>query len=1057
MLKCGAIWITLFWLITGARAQAPHFDFLTVSDGLASNVIFCVEQSADGFVWVGSSGGLQRYDGYEWKALEPLDGIPVRSLAQHPNGDIWIGTNSGGLWRYVSDVDTLQCLGPTTKGDSLFPFPGISSVFCDSHGQIWVAGASTLTRVRYEADTLVVEVCPADLDQDHLLFETKGVKVGEDAFGNLWVGFYYQGFCILSADQLTIPADSFRWQRQGVLKPGFPVDRAGVFRSDSAGAFWLGGNHSMIRLLPASLKAMGDTAAASVPNELGFESFQFFDRPDFGVSRQQSAHVTSMAIEEDGTTWFSTSYGIYRFDEATDNLEFFSLEEIGIPSNGFNALSHLYRDPSGQIWAGSIEGLGKPASHDQAFSHIELDPETKATLVRALLVDSHQQLWVGIENGGLAIFSPGEDQPYLQQTLSGPQAGLNYNFVMGLEEDPDGNIWVATYGGGLLRLQPQRDSRGQVTGFSSASYLPSRVPYAPNSYYIYGTLVDRNERLWVAAFEGVGYFLPDGMFRSFVLPVSNCLLEDQQGQIWIGTDEGLFFYDEKQDTVLRFELAEVQAPIAQRRIESLAETPDGTLWVGTLEGMWEVNREQGTVEVWGKSRGLPHSQVVAMSVDQEGQLWFSTLLGISCLSGGQIRNYGLKQGTFNPSFVARAVAQDESGRLFFGGKLGVVHFDPEELETSVAVPQLAWTGLRIFNQRVEPGDTLNDGRIWEQGLKQGKELVLTYRDRMVGFEFAGLGYRQVEGYRYAFRLEGFDQDWRYTDARQRIAIYTSLPSGTYTLRVKVAPANGDWSQSELALQVRVLPPWWRSTLAWILYGVLMAGLVYLVFRWRLNRLRREMKIQARIAEAKAQEREEVRARSARDFHDEAGGQLTKLSLYTGLIRQQQTQPETQPYLDKLETNIAALAQAMRDFIWVLDSRNDSLGETLVRIRSWAEELFEPARTDFRFQQELAVPSETPIPLLARRHLLFICKEALNNSLKYAQASEVHLRVKADGEVLSLHILDDGIGFHPDQLCRINGLENMRSRAEEIGAEFELESLPGMGTRVMIHMPIHPDG
>ncbi len=1037
-------------------AQGPQFDFLTVADGLSANVILAIHRDQQGFVWVGSTGGLQRYDGYEFESIVPLQGTGIKAITEDAKGGLWVGTAGNGLWYRHPKQGNWQSLAFDAQGDTLFPYLGINQIVCDAHGQVWVAGARHLVRIQAK-ETFQVETIPAIKDQTQSLLPGKDLSLALDSLGNLWVATYNEGFSLLSADQLQLPVEQMTWLRQPLGSEHMPLRYARLLITDRRGTIWMRDRQQVMGfLLPDSSQNL-DPLIPETIQSLGYRKFKHIERSDFGRLQQQSAHVTSMSQASDSSVWLATSFGLYHYSYASDSLSYFSRQSMGIPSQGLNALICVYQDAHDLLWMGSIEGLAKPADRQAAFR--SLTPGGKGlSLVKAIEVDQFGQRWLGIENGGLQVFAPGENQAYLQIRLNGPYSGLNYDFIMDLCEDQQGHMWAATYGGGVHRLSLARNQTGKITSYENQVFLPRADGKGLHSYYYYSLLEADDGKMWMGSFDDVGYF-DDTLdeFRSFKVPVANFLIQDQSHQIWIATDEGLYQYFAQRDTIEKIDLLDEEGKIYSPRIECIAITPDGKLWAATLKGLLQINPETGSYQTWTQADGLPHDQVMGLTVDKNGKLWASTLLGIARVGDSPFRVFRQAQGLSNESFSSRSIAVDALGNVYFGGKNGVDYFQVDELHPSPQVSSLVLTRLRIFNQRVGIGDSLETGFVLKESLDQLTQLELSHREQMVGFEFAGLGFRQSQSYRYAYQLEGFDEGWRATDANQRLATYTNLPPGMYTFRVKVAPGNSEWEKGEAALSVRVYPPWWNSPWAWFVYALLGGMLAWLLIRLRIQALRREMVVQQRIGQAKAEEREQVRARSARDFHDEAGGQLTKLALYTGLIRRQTESSGDTPYLDKLEQNIAALSQSMRDFIWVLDSRHDNLEETLLRIRSWAEELFEAAKPDFIFSQQHQLDPETPIPLATRRHLLFICKEALNNALKYAEASEVRLKVQTTSNLLSFEISDDGIGFHPQQLHRINGLSNMEERAKEIGAKFSLESLPGVGTRIAIEVPIHPNG
>ena len=236
------------------------------------------------------------------------------------------------------------------------------------------------------------------------------------------------------------------------------------------------------------------------------------------------------------------------------------------------------------------------------------------------------------------------------------------------------------------------------------------------------------------------------------------------------------------------------------------------------------------------------------------------------------------------------------------------------------------------------------------------------------------------------------------------------------------------------------------------------GSIYALIRYRTRKVRQEMRLQARIEQAKVEEREQVRAQSSRDFHDEAGNHITKISLYTGLIKRELGEEnQAGKYLDHIEDNLSSLSGGMRDFIWVLDPQKDGLDETIQRLIDFGYGLYEDSGVEFIANNGVPPEANLRLAVSAKRNLLLIFKEAMNNALKYAKASTVRFSVSVKEDRLQLELSDDGLGFDKEKLVRVNGLNNMKGRAEEMGAEIQVDALPGLGTRIVVKKEIHPNG
>ncbi|GAB4403763.1 MAG: hybrid sensor histidine kinase/response regulator transcription factor [Bacteroidia bacterium] len=1041
-------------------AQVPQFDLLTVSDGLVSDVTTAVLRDSRDFVWIGTQNGLQRYDGYTLTTFNADFHRPshlrhggIKALKEDPHGDLWIGTAKGGLACYRRRLNRFDTFAPDSLWQGYFPFWGTNLIESDGLGQFWVGSIDGLLRFR-PADTPVFERFVGNDADTASLYAGQVEAWAQDSSGNIWVSVVDKGLCMLPADQAALPPDEARWQRLPFTSPDLLLPSAEVLCTSAAGELWVGTSRGAICLTQQPGRAQVLPAYLSA---LPFAYVRHYPHEKFGAYRQNSRRIQEVKQGPDQILWLMGAYGLYRWYPEADTFARYDLAAMGIRSRGFNMLLDLCIDPQGLMWISTFEGLACPADRDPAFQALRLPADESVTLVRAMYEDEHGQLWVGVENNGIWLFDP-QGQPYMQVRLTGTMPSLNYDFIMSIVADKAGHIWVATYGGGYFEVTPRRNATGRVTGWTQQSFLKSKDPGIPGAYYVYSLLEDRQRRLWVGDFYSLIYHdRVAGRAYRYPCPVANCLLEDRAGRLWVGTDEGLYWFDEAAGQLRRYAVQGDSLRLQRYRIECLDEGPDGRLWLGTRQGIWVLDPRGDTLQWLGTASGLSHQLIRSMVRDRDGQLWVASLTGIHRWTGDAFFAYRQKQGIFNPEFIDRAALAGSSGMLYFGGVAGIVRFDPRQLQPPAPAPQVRLTGIHIFNQALNVGDTTREGFYLPGPIEELSDLRLSYRERMVSFSFAALGYRQSGLFRYAYQLEGFDLGWRERTADERSATYTNLPPGRYTFRVRAWDAFGQAARREAVLALHVTPPWWRSTWAYLGYGLLLVGGIAGLLRLRSQALRRELAVQLRIEQAKAEEREAVRARSAQDFHDEAGSYLTKLSLYTGLLRQQQPSSETLQTLGRLEENIRGLSTGMRDFIWVLDSRHDSLREMLLRLRAFGEQLCEASTVSFHYRDAIHDAETIRLPMHVRRHLLLIFKEAMNNVLKYARASELHLTAELTGDQLRLRLRDDGIGFDPEALGHVNGLHNMQRRAAEIGATLTLDAAPGIGTAIGIAWSIYPNG
>ena len=394
----------------------------------------------------------------------------------------------------------------------------------------------------------------------------------------------------------------------------------------------------------------------------------------------------------------------------------------------------------------------------------------------------------------------------------------------------------------------------------------------------------------------------------------------------------------------------------------------------------------------------------------------------------------------------------KSGELYFGGVNGLNHFHPQKLRENLYIPPIQITDLKILEESVpiDKGGEKEKGRKYlEKAISSTEKLVLTHRDYSLSFEISALNFDQPQKNQYAYKLEGFDDDWVFIGNR-RTVYFTNLDPGTYTFKVRGSNNDGIWNKAGKSLKIRVLPPPWKSWWAISLYVLAIIGLILAYIRYQIRKREEEIETRNRIERAKIEEREIVRKNTSADFHDELGHKLTKISLFMELVRRQiDPQSQIAGYFSKIEKNTQSLSEGMRDLIWILDPEQDSLYDTLTRLTDFGDNLYD--HTDITFRTKGISPdlADFPLKISDRRHLVMIFKEAMHNALKYANCSEVYFEVELEGGKLVMTFRDNGNGFDLAEKSKGYGLKNMRERAEKIGAEIQFTSGLGEGTEIQL--------
>jgi signal transduction histidine kinase len=641
-------------------------------------------------------------------------------------------------------------------------------------------------------------------------------------------------------------------------------------------------------------------------------------------------------------------------------------------------------------------------------------------------------------------------------------------------EDASGAIWAGTFAG-LEKLDPLT---GKFTHYKHDPGDPSSL--GANSVYV--LLGAADGRLWVGMLGGLDLYDPaTDTFTHFVhdpddptsLPDDQIteLYQDAEGRLWVGTwHNGMAYLDP--DPWAHGEARFVRfthdpndpSTLSDNGVWAIHQDRSGAIWAGTQAGLNRLDLHTGRFTHYLEKDGLPNSSVTCIQEDDGGNLWLSTNNGLVRLNPilMRFRTYDISHGLQSNEFNSGACLRSRNGELFFGGVRGFNVFRPGEIRDNPNPPPVVVTGFQIFN-RPAPVD-----------LSGSKPIDLTYQENFISFEFAALDFHAPQKNRYAYRLDGFDKDWVEAGDR-RYASYTNLPAGSYTFRVRGSNNDGVWNEGGLALPLRVAPPLWQTWWFQASAIMLMLGLAFGGYRWRVHQvrsqnrrlertvaqqtadLRREMEQRRQAEEALAHKAAEAaakeaviaeRTRLARDLHDAVTQTLFSASLVAEVLPDLYAiSPEEgkQSTEELRQLTRGALAE-MRTLL--LELRPSAV--TQARLEDLVRQLIEAIVGRARLPVQYHVDGQRPLPDDVKVAIYRIAQESLNNIVKYAKARQVTVDLRQQPMGVRLTVGDDGVGFDPSAVGAGHfGQKIMRERAEAIGARLSVQSEKGEGTVVTV--------
>lgn len=789
-------------------------------------MVNCIIQDSQGFIWLGTKDGLNRYDGYDFKIYKQKPGDAnsisdnfILAMAQDPEGIIWIGTDQGGLNAFDPKTQSfIHHRHDPASADSL-PDDTVTALYVDRDGLLWVGTHAGLCRM--ERKTGRVERFSTPIVRGGLTPATKPAAVNaiyEDSRGYLWVGTNSSCFAF-TPDRKTL-LDFTNLPLGSTPPPDYVVNG---FWELPDGNLLIASKDGLFRYDPErKLFASAYEAVIGRPAAIGVLGFR--DRIWVGLG-------TSVMVINPAT-------GDHHLIES-------GLGKPGRLSNG--SINCWLEDRSGLLWLGTMIGV-HVYDPDRRFHTFGVNEGLEVTATYGLVEDAEGHVWVGTNEGGVYRFDP-ETRSLHKVALGGfTEEGSD---VYVLHHDNQGAVWIG-HTNGLDMFYPE--SRQIVQSYRTEMKNPDDLSF-PRVTDMLDHAGDE-ELLWVGTERGLnlldkrsGRFQhilhnaddPNSMSGNDIQVLFRGTLQEDEGMIWIGLEDGgLNAFDPDRGTFRRY-LPDPSRPeaLSHLRVISMAESsgPRGRqLWIGTRGGgLNAFDPVTETFRHYRETDGLPNDTVYGILVDQAGYLWLSTNAGLARLEpgSGELISYDTFDGLRGREFNTGAYLKTGGGLFFFGGIEGVTYFDPNDIRPKTTPPPVVFTEFRLANKAVEVG---GDSPL-RRHISQARKITLNHRQPVFSFTFSALDFGAPMQNRYAYRMENFDEDWTETEADQRVATYTNLDAGTYRFRVKAANRDGFWNEEGASITLKILPSPWLSKWAYMGYILGFIGLLALYIHDQKRRLR----------------------------------------------------------------------------------------------------------------------------------------------------------------------------------------------------------------------------
>lgn len=960
-----------------------NISYLDVSSGLSNNYVRNIIQDGYGFKWIATEGGLNKYDGSSFQVFKPsntteLANENIETVYEGKGGNLWIGTKSGGLTFYDARKEQFQ-----NYNDKIF-------------------GSLPNTNVRV---TTIVE------DAEHRMF----------------IGTWANGLFVFNKDE-SAEVEHFL--------VGKKINKV---MSDNYGNIWIAEASRLVKYDPSEDRLINIGVYGNI-NTMCHDTIQ--NRLWIGATMRGVGYI---------------------------DLEDYTYHKAVFPSKADFSVETIAVDRNGRVYVGTWgQGLFVSDSTASSFEKLSLLPrslETKNTSYETILdihLDKNDIIWISTAFGGVVKLMPVNKFDGLTEFL--PNQRLRDNNVYALSTDSKGKIWIGTYGEGVAVLENTRlkilnnipvtkanvfleEKNNMLIGSREGIYEVNLDLPESEAKKIFKDLnkvtalyMASNGRLWIGT-QQTGLFYVDEYKENHL--VGNLVnvkkwgggdrisefAEDRHGNIWIGTFQGLFIYDSRQDRFFSADSILGNSLPSDIINDFLLDAENDKLWVALSGGLIELDLDDLLIkryQIHGVSKGLKNEFITSIIKSDDNQIWVGTAYGLAkFIPERQVfENYGNSEGVPVQSFNIKSVTQNLNGDLIFGATNGITVFDPDIITYHQADPEVLFTSLSINGETVSVDEEINGNIILEQALPATKSISLTHADETFAFMVSTLDYFGSYNVLFSYRLVGFNDNWSQLSSNREIG-FINLPPGDYRLEVRASRDSYHWS-NDAVINIAIAPPPWATWYAYSLYILLILVLAFLInfLAKKQADLRANLKIE-RIARDKEHDLSEAKIVFFTNISHEFRTPLTLiLSPITEILMDQSLKGKIRERLTTVEKNANRLLQLINQ---LLDFRKSENGLLQMRVApgdfvAFSKEVFlsfkvlsESKKIKYSFSHQ---PAHIVFPY-DRDKMEIVLVNLLSNAFKYTpEGGKITFSLKESGVNCEIKITDTGIGMKPEDLEKV---------------------------------------
>lgn len=831
------IFLVLLFSISTSFGQSQNLKFrrLGIPDGLSQNSANAIVQDKDGYIWVATQDGLNKYNGYDFTVFkhkrEDKNSIRdnfIQALLVDKNGSLWIGT-SFGIDLLQRGSDTFEHISIHNSLPTIEDNITIYSLTEDNSGLIWIGTGEGLLSFDQAKKTFELFT-----HSDSASIAGNGINaLKTDKENNLWIATN-RGLSKYDLTRKKFSNFHHDPKNPNSLLANYIIDLS----IDSSQTIWIG-------------TFSGLSAFDQSKNE--FKNYANNPRDEFSLNTN---NISRVFVDRSNDVWVGASgNGLNKFDRNSQKFFHFTNSISNLNSLSHNDVLSIFEDRTHVLWIGT-DGGGlslcdrKPAKFKHTFSQSAEGNSISSSDIWCIFKDDKKNIFVGTNDGGLNIIDP-QGKVRIFEHSENNAGSISSNSVYSVLEDSRGNYWIGT-NDDLDRYNPSTKTFSHI--------LKNKFKRSVSLRFL---VEDSKGFIWCGGSFSLIRFNPET--KEYVefknLPTDSTSItpdrvtvffEDSKNRAWVGTSGGLSLFNRETGKFKQY----LHDPnnlntICYPSIQAITEDRNGNIWIGTGLGLCVLNPETNQFKSFTEDDGLPNSCIYDILTDDNGFFWVSTNNGITKFDPISVyesdyekrktlfRNFSRQDGLQSNEFNDGAAFKSRDGELFFGGINGFNQFFPDQIKDNPYVPSIVITNFKILDKPV-PLSRLAD------------RVVLNYAENVFSFEFSALDFTNPSNNRYAYLLEGFDEHWINSGTRRYIS-YTNLDAGDYTFHVRGSNNDALWNNDGVSVRISIIPPFWKTKAAYFFYLLILLGIIYGIVRWRALNLEREKRMLEKMVAAKTSE------------------------------------------------------------------------------------------------------------------------------------------------------------------------------------------------------------